>query len=202
MKCWCCLKRCEDMCHIKACIDNDEQVDNSLCVERSRTAQHSSNCWISRSFCGANIAALACEADSLGTCWLALVLLGVVYSVTFRQLHLADGWRTAHVPCSEEQQVDPICGTHTQYNYHNSGRCPLFSLLFKTLRFRDGTLLQARRQRLALSIGPNWVCSTWRRRQNLVSEILFLYRRQDDEYCPEFWWLYYSACAKIRGNSA
>jgi hypothetical protein len=34
--------------------------------------------------------------------------------------------------------------------------------------------VEVRRQRLALSIGSNWVGSTWRRRQNEVSETSYL----------------------------
>jgi hypothetical protein len=61
-------------------------------------------------------------------------------------------------------------------NYHSSGHYASSCL---------------RGQGPAPSIGPNWVASTWTRRQNPVSEkVVFLNKTQGDGKCPEMWWLY------------
>jgi hypothetical protein len=40
------------------------------------------------------------------------------------------------------------------------------------------------------SIGRNWVGSTWRRKRIRSPNRHVLNERQDDEQCPELWWLY------------
>jgi hypothetical protein len=54
------------------------------------------------------------------------------------------------------------CNINKKYNYCVSGHCPSSSFYLKPVR----------RYGLALPIGPIWVDSTWRRRQNQVSETL------------------------------
>jgi hypothetical protein len=74
---------------------------------------------------------------------------------------------------SSQQYLCPAVVSSNNVNLRLISHREMFTALYGTRRnYRVRKKLQAgrQRQRLALSIGPNWVDSVWRRRQNAVSK--------------------------------
>jgi hypothetical protein len=59
------------------------------------------------------------------------------------------------------------------YNYNKPENYSSSHILLEIQSLGDWILSSIRRHRLSLSIGPNWVISTWRRRHNADSEALY-----------------------------
>jgi len=63
--------------------------------------------------CDVNCVAVWCEAGSLGICWLILVLLGIIRSVSSHQQPVTDKETPRLTSSSSNSHLNLICGNHS-----------------------------------------------------------------------------------------